>query len=113
MFYQLFVPHFPSSGSEDHREPSWGVRDTLVPTKGEALSVLLLLTAPSLVPKETWTMEDESSKPLTLLAAFGSTAERTSPADLAPITQEVLEGRWHLVKNNPYILLPKSHLGQS
>lgn len=66
--------------------------------EGEALSVLLPLTGPSLVPKETWTMEDESSKPLSLLVTLGSTAERTSPAGLAPITQEVLEGRWHLVK---------------
>lgn len=64
-----------------------------MPPEGEALSVLLLLTGPSLVPKETWTMEDDSSKPLTLLAALGSTAERASPAGLAPITQEVLEGR--------------------
>lgn len=98
MFYPLFVPHSPSSGSEDHREPSWELRDTLVPPEGEALSVLLLLTAPSLVPKETWTVEDDNSKPLTLLAALGSTAERTSPAGLVPITPQVLEGRWRLVK---------------
>ena len=94
------VPHFPSSGTEDVREPSWGVRDTVVSPEREALSVLLLLTGPSLVPKEMGTLEDNSSKALTLLVAPGSTAERTPPEGLAPITQEVLEGRWHLVKNS-------------
>lgn len=98
MFYQLFIPHFPSS-SEEHRELSWGVKDTAGSPDGDALSVLLLLTGPSLVPKETTTMENDSSEPLTLLVALGSAAERTSPAGLAPITQEALEGRWHLVKN--------------
>lgn len=44
-------------------------------------------------------MEDDSSKPLTLLVAT-STTERTLPEALVPITQEVLEGRWHLVKNS-------------
>lgn len=98
MFYQL-CPSFLSSGTEDVREPSWGVRDTVVSPEGEALSVLLLLAGSSLVPKETRTMEDDSSKPLTLLVAT-STAERTLPEALVPITQEVLEGRWHLVKNS-------------
>ena len=69
----------------------------------EALSVLLLLTGPSLVPKEMGTLEDNSSKALTLLVAPGSTAERTPPEGLAPITQEVLEGRWHLVKNSLHL----------
>lgn len=95
MFYPLFIPHFPSS-SEEHREPSWGVKDTAV--SPEALSVLLLLTGPSLMPKETTTMENDSSKPLTLLVALGSAAKQTSPAGLAPVTQEVLEGRWHLAE---------------
>ncbi|XP_051027448.1 low-density lipoprotein receptor class A domain-containing protein 2 [Acomys russatus] len=49
---------------------------------------------PSLVPKQTWRMEDGSSKPLTHLVALSSEAEWTSPAGLAPITQEVLEGPW-------------------
>ncbi|XP_578500.2 low-density lipoprotein receptor class A domain-containing protein 2 [Rattus norvegicus] len=49
---------------------------------------------PSLMPKETTTMENDSSKPLTLLVALGSAAKQTSPAGLAPVTQEVLEGPW-------------------
>ncbi|XP_052571434.1 low-density lipoprotein receptor class A domain-containing protein 2 [Peromyscus californicus insignis] len=49
-------------------------------------------TGPSLVPKQTLRMKDDSSKPRTLLVALGSAAERTSPASLAPTTQEVSEG---------------------
>ncbi|CAH7439863.1 Ldlrad2 [Phodopus roborovskii] len=49
---------------------------------------------PSLIPKHTPRMEGDSSRPLTLLTALGSAAERTSPASLAPVTQEVLEGTW-------------------
>ncbi|KAM7324088.1 hypothetical protein ACRRTK_016393 [Alexandromys fortis] len=49
---------------------------------------------PSLVPTQTPRMEGDSSRPPTLLMALGSAAERTSPASLAPITQEVLEGAW-------------------
>lgn len=92
MFYHLFVPPFPSPDSEDDREPSWRIRDTVVSPEGEDLSVLLLLTGPSLVPKETGTMDNDSFKPLTLLVAPGFTAEGTSPAGLTPVTQEVLEG---------------------
>ncbi|XP_055466718.1 low-density lipoprotein receptor class A domain-containing protein 2 [Psammomys obesus] len=49
---------------------------------------------PSVVPKQTWRTEDESFKPLTGLVALSSKAERNSPANLAPITQEALEGPW-------------------
>ncbi|XP_076421564.1 low-density lipoprotein receptor class A domain-containing protein 2 isoform X1 [Peromyscus maniculatus bairdii] len=49
---------------------------------------------PSLVPKQTLRMEDDSSKPRTLLVALGSAAERTSPASPASTTQEVSEGAW-------------------
>ncbi|XP_005081164.2 low-density lipoprotein receptor class A domain-containing protein 2 [Mesocricetus auratus] len=49
---------------------------------------------PSLVPKQTPRMEGDSSRLLTLLSALGSAAERTSPASLTPVTQEVLEGAW-------------------